>query len=129
MSKRDSNFKLQFVVVLMAIQVCFCVQGLNETKEEYLRKRKEFLREERNLRTGHTISLTPDEQKANQVLMAYKSDEIDDALEEGTSAFPPSMHFFKAKAMIHHSIVFQILRTMPKGRLTSGQSPNTGRKH
>ncbi|XP_068611400.1 adenosine deaminase 2-A [Brachionichthys hirsutus] len=59
--------------------------------------------------TGGRVALLAAEQKLDADLRQLKQDEMSGA------QFPPAMHFFKAKPLIHKSSIFQVLKKMPKG--------------
>ena len=85
-----------------------------ETKDEYLKKRNQFIQEEKTNLIGGNIKLTEAESKVNQFLMHKKIAEIN-AAKNNDTIFPPETHFFQAKPFIDKSPVFQLIQKMPKG--------------
>ncbi|XP_078529780.1 adenosine deaminase 2-like isoform X2 [Lissotriton helveticus] len=75
--------------------------------------RSSLVQQELFIHTGHNIVLDAQEDLANQKLMRLKMEEMNEATRTG--AFPPSMHFFRAKSLIDRSTVFSYLQKMPKG--------------
>ncbi|XP_078529763.1 adenosine deaminase 2-like isoform X1 [Lissotriton helveticus] len=75
--------------------------------------RNSLIQKELFIHTGGNIVLNAQEDLANQKLMRLKMEEVNEAIRLG--AFPPSMHFFRAKSLIDRSTVFSYLQKMPKG--------------
>jgi hypothetical protein len=88
--------------------------AFGETKDEYLKKRNQFIQEEKIGITGGKIKLSDAEKKVNHFLMDLKLAEINGAKHNDT-IFPPETHFFQAKPVIDASSVFHLIRKMPKG--------------
>lgn len=79
-------------------------------------KDRDFLmQEEKAHQTGGNLVLSRQEQQLSTKLVSLKKKEVARAITTGQ--FPPSMHFFRAKGLIDQSMVFSILKRMPKGRL------------
>ncbi|XP_055612714.1 adenosine deaminase 2-like isoform X2 [Uranotaenia lowii] len=66
--------------------------------------------------TGGHAFLTSKESKANEILLQYKNQSISDGIEHPES-YAPGMHFFNAKPLIDKSVIFRILKAMPKGSI------------
>ncbi|XP_078529775.1 adenosine deaminase 2-like isoform X2 [Lissotriton helveticus] len=75
--------------------------------------RDSLMEKELSMLTGGNIVLDADEDRANQMLMKLKQEEVIETTRMGT--FPPSIHFFRAKSIIDQSTVFSYLKRMPKG--------------
>ena len=69
------------------------------------------------MRIGGKIKLSDAEVKVNDTLMKLKIKELDVA-RTNTTDFPPAVHFFRAKALIDKSEVFNVIRNIPKGKCT-----------
>nr|XP_033808633.1 adenosine deaminase 2 isoform X2 [Geotrypetes seraphini] len=96
----------QLAVLLLCCLVSICsLMPLTKEREELISK-EEFLQ------TGGNVVLTGREKKVNEMLVNIKEKERIDAMKNGQ--FPPSMHFFKAKNLIEQSIIFNVLKKMPK---------------
>lgn len=77
--------------------------------------RDSLMQEEKAHQTGGNLVLSRQEQQLSTKLVNLKKKEVATAMTTGQ--FPPSMHFFRAKGLIDQSMVFSILKRMPKGRL------------
>lgn len=77
--------------------------------------RDSLMQEEKAHQTGGNLVLSRQEQQLSTKLVNLKTEEVATAMTTGQ--FPPSMHFFRAKGLIDRSVVFSILKRMPKGRL------------
>ncbi|XP_021564266.1 adenosine deaminase 2-like, partial [Carlito syrichta] len=97
---------LRFLRLAVAMSFSVSAISTDDTKNHLLMK-------EKMMQLGGTLVLNPQEQQANEKLMAFKTAEMTEAMK--TLIFPPSMHFFQAKHLIERSQVFNILRIMPKG--------------
>ncbi|XP_075015616.1 adenosine deaminase 2 isoform X2 [Calonectris borealis] len=75
--------------------------------------RDSLMQEEKAHQTGGNLVLSRQEQQLSTKLVNLKKQEIATAMTTGQ--FPPSMHFFRAKGLIDQSMVFSILKRMPKG--------------
>jgi len=106
---------LSLLVVLLALSHSVDVFTIN--KDEYLSLRNDILHKEYEMRTGGKIRLSDAECRVNNILMKLKAKELDIARTNITN-FPPAVHFFRAKALIDKSEVFNIIRVMPKGKCT-----------
>lgn len=80
--------------------------------------RDALMQEEKSHQTGGNLVLSRQEQQLSTKLVNLKKEEVAAAITRG--AFPPSMHFFRARGLIDQSSVFSILKRMPKGRLGLG---------
>ncbi|XP_064634282.1 adenosine deaminase 2-like isoform X2 [Lineus longissimus] len=87
-----------------------CFRG---PKDDYLRQRTDLIIEEISMKIGSDLRLSSAEEKINEMLMQYKSNEISSAMT--TNLFPPAMHFFHAKGLIENSQVYRMIKSMPKG--------------
>ncbi|XP_059895002.1 adenosine deaminase 2-A isoform X1 [Gadus macrocephalus] len=72
-------------------------------------QRDSLMRLETSRQIGGTVTLTPAETKMDARLRWMKQREM------SRPAFPPAMHFFKAKPLIEKSPIFALLQKMPKG--------------
>lgn len=68
------------------------------------------------MRMGGNIYLNPKEQMADEILLKLKEKAIQKGIQE-PSTFPPSMHFFRAKALIEKDPIFDVIKRLPKGGL------------
>ena len=85
-------------------------------RDSYLRARNDILLEERNQRIGHDVILNQNEERVNGILMKFKELEINRSRTHG-EPFPPSVNFLVGKPLVEKSQVFQIIKSMPKGKL------------
>lgn len=81
--------------------------------DAYWNQRAALLEAERARFLGSKLKLTDAEQRANTVLMAAKQSEFNNCFDP--LCFPPARHFFSAKQDIDVSMVFDIIKRMPKG--------------
>ncbi|NXG47171.1 ADA2 deaminase, partial [Psilopogon haemacephalus] len=75
--------------------------------------RDALMQEEKSHQTGGNLVLSRQEEQLSTKLVNLKKEEVAAAITKGE--FPPSMHFFRARALIDQSSVFSILKRMPKG--------------
>lgn len=88
-----------------------------ELKEDYLRRRETFMRQERMWGTGGTVKLTAKEHVVNKMLMEFKKEEIDCYRNDVTGQhFPPANNFLTSRPKIESSEIYKIIRAMPKGK-------------
>jgi len=87
------------------------------SKDEYLRLRNNMIDKEDQMRIGGKMKLSDSERRVNDMLMKLKAKEFEIARKNVTN-FPPAVHFFRAKALIDKSEVFEMIRNLPKGKLT-----------
>lgn len=80
---------------------------------QYREARARLIKQERALRLGAAVVLTPEEETANRRLMALKQAE----LERTRAHFPPAHSFLetKTKQVIGDSPVLDVMRRLPKG--------------
>ncbi|XP_053413702.1 adenosine deaminase 2 isoform X2 [Nycticebus coucang] len=97
---------LNFLLLAVVVSFLGSVLSIDEPWTHILKK-------ESVMRLGGQLMLDTQEEKVNEKLMTIKRDEMTEAMK--TLVFPPSMHFFRAKSLIEKSLVFNILRKMPKG--------------
>jgi len=98
-----------YLVFTLSVHYVNC---LNLT--QFLGQRNKILAEEDYQLLGGSLSLNAAEKKANSILMKVKTMEYDSAI--STTDFIPAKHFFKAKSSLLQSKVYEIIRSMPKGR-------------
>lgn len=61
------------------------------------------------------LTLSPQEQRVNDLLMSAKLQTYDNCFDQ--MCFPPARHFFDAKSDIENSEVFRLIKRMPKGEM------------
>lgn len=85
------------------------------TLAQYRAARERLIEQERALRLGAALALTPPEESANRRLMALKQAE----LERTRDTFPPARNFLlnSTKQLIATSPVLEAMRRMPKGAI------------
>ncbi|HUE87374.1 MAG TPA: hypothetical protein VMO26_14970 [Vicinamibacterales bacterium] len=90
----------------------------------YLEARARLIEQERAMRLGAGLVLTPDEQSANRRLTALKQVEF----ERTRAHFPPAHSFLDARTrqLIAESPVFAVMRRMPKGGILHTHGAATG---
>lgn len=82
--------------------------------EDYWKAREKFLEEERSESFGADLKLTEKEEQVNHIFMKYKKQEMEEGF-DNPKIFPPAMHFFEAKKLIDKSLLFSLIKQMPKG--------------
>ncbi|KAH9489255.1 hypothetical protein Btru_057605 [Bulinus truncatus] len=97
-------------LVILAGLVASC-SGMSET---YQAARRRFIEEEIAMRVGAKLFLNPSERLVNKFLMDLKNDTIQRSIWT-TTPYPPAISFFKSKAWIDNSTIFDIIKMMPKG--------------
>ncbi|XP_041710008.1 adenosine deaminase 2-A-like [Coregonus clupeaformis] len=100
-SRGSYTITLQLVVVLCCVTVC------GGTPDP--RQRETMMRQETSRQTGGRVQLTEAEQWLDAHLHKLKEQEM------AAAQFPPAIHFFKARPLIHKSPIFNLLQRMPKG--------------
>jgi adenosine deaminase CECR1 len=90
----------------------------------YLEARARLVQEERALRMGADLVLTPEEERANRRLMALKKEELD----RTRAHFPPAHSFLEArtKQLIGDSPVLEVMRRLPKGGILHAHGAAAG---
>ncbi|CAB1345937.1 unnamed protein product [Coregonus sp. 'balchen'] len=100
-SRGSYTITLQLVVVMCCVTVC------GGTPDP--RQRETMMRQETSRQTGGRVQLTEAEQWLDAHLHKLKEQEM------AAAQFPPAIHFFKARPLIHKSPIFNLLQRMPKG--------------
>ncbi|GBP35736.1 Adenosine deaminase 2 [Eumeta japonica] len=106
------------VVILLST----CLHALAETSDpkdqigHYKRLRNELFQKELEMMLGSDIVLTDNEQKANDIIMELKNAVVDDGF-TNPRHFNFSKHFFEYKDQLTDTMLYRILRDMPKGAL------------
>jgi len=112
--------KRAFLILICVILLCGSaeqqigfVKKHYADKADYMEARQRLIEAELALRFDAGITLTPEEEKANQWLMALKRDEI----ERTRGYFPPAHSYLKTKTkeLIDQSPILEIMKRMPKG--------------
>ncbi|XP_008310038.1 adenosine deaminase 2-A [Cynoglossus semilaevis] len=93
-----------FLVILLLLLYWVGVQSIPDP-----RQREMLIKLETSMQTGGQLQLTDAEQKLDAVLFKMKQ------RESQAGAFPPAVHFFKARELIRASPIFSLLQRMPKG--------------
>nr|XP_034827618.1 adenosine deaminase 2-like [Maniola hyperantus] len=81
---------------------------------DYNVERANLLAEEFDLQVGGNLRLTDEENRANEILMRFKNEEVDESF-HNPKHFNFSRHYFAYKNDIGNSKVYQMMRRMPKG--------------
>lgn len=81
---------------------------------DHVSDKEDMINVEKKLIVGGNLTLSPQEEQANEILMRVKYEEFDAGFQD-PSTFLPARHFFEAKAAIENSKVFQIIKMVPKG--------------
>ncbi|KAH9489262.1 hypothetical protein Btru_057614 [Bulinus truncatus] len=82
--------------------------------ESYLSARQAFIDEEMVMRVGANLVFNDKEQLVNRFLMQLKNDTIQKSIWT-TTPYPPAISFFKSKAWIDNSTIYDVIKMMPKG--------------
>lgn len=100
---------------LVAVMIFVCVHtGRTISVHDYIEERDKIIEEEIQLQLGGKLKLNGNENLANQILMRYKRQEVDDSF-QNPEYFNFSRHYFDYHDDIPRSKVYQIIRMMPKG--------------
>jgi adenosine deaminase CECR1 len=84
------------------------------TFTEYSRQREELITRQQARGLGHDLQLSEAELQANDVIMSYKTDELNEGF-ENPFLFVPSRNMFMMLDKIRESKLFKVLQKMPKG--------------
>lgn len=76
---------------------------------KYIEERNKLLATESRQFIGGHLNLSDHELKVNQIILNEKHKELD------STPFLPSRHFFNAKSNIEQSVIFSMLKKLPKG--------------
>ncbi|XP_001601908.2 adenosine deaminase 2-like [Nasonia vitripennis] len=90
------------------------VLSIENSYAYYLTQREKLITEEQLVSFGANITLNEEEQRANDILMKYKHEELKTAFRDPKS-FLPSKSFLRVSESISRSKVFRFIRQMPKG--------------
>uniref|UniRef100_A0ABD2WI84 adenosine deaminase n=1 Tax=Trichogramma kaykai TaxID=54128 RepID=A0ABD2WI84_9HYME len=88
----------------------------NPLSRSYIYKRMKIIEDENKMAFGSSIGLSPAEELANQCLMKAKFDEVDHGYLHPTE-FLPAQNYLEVSKKIKKSVVYQMIRKMPKGAL------------
>ncbi|KAH9489264.1 hypothetical protein Btru_057637 [Bulinus truncatus] len=91
--------------------LCATVSGIPTWYQD---ARRAFVDEEKAMRVGSKLVLSPNEQLVNNFLMSLKNDTIQKSIWT-TTPYPPAISFFKSKAWIDNSTIYDVIKLMPKG--------------
>ncbi|KAH9489267.1 hypothetical protein Btru_057642 [Bulinus truncatus] len=80
----------------------------------YQDARRAFIDEEKAMRVGAKLVMSRNEQLVNNFLMSLKNDTIQKSIWT-TTPYPPAISFFKSKAWIDNSTIYDVIKMMPKG--------------
>lgn len=84
------------------------------TPLEYDALRKNFFLEQQNRYLGSDLTLSPQEERVNEIIMKLKRSELSDGFANPAN-FSGAVHIFKSFDRIDNSSLFKILKKMPKG--------------
>lgn len=89
------------------------ISKLNNDRENYYLSRNILYNADSLLTVGYDIALSDKEEKVSQYLTLLQNDFI----KASGKDFPPSNFFYEGKHLIDSSMIYKILRKMPKGGL------------
>lgn len=103
----------------MRISICallvLCTQDVTaKSIRDYNIERAQLIEEEFTLQVGGKLRLKDKEKIANNILMKYKHQQLNESFHNPKS-FNFSRHYFTYKDDINNSKVYQIIKRMPKG--------------
>ncbi|XP_059161998.1 adenosine deaminase AGSA-like [Physella acuta] len=107
-----SPYLLGYSMLVCVLSVSHVAHSL--TSSEYLQLREEILLKEKQRMLGGQITLTPDEQLVNQILMKEKTQQIEDSRYKNVP-FLAAQNFLDVKERIENTEVYNIIHRMPKG--------------
>src|SRR5262245_25922908 len=101
-------------------------ENLAKARERYEKQRRSLANVDQTMRfdAAARASLTDEEKKANEILIALRDREIDDY--QNNNSCPPGHPFYKSRETIEKSKMFAILRQMPKGAALHVHSSSAG---
>ncbi|TRY79384.1 hypothetical protein TCAL_08086 [Tigriopus californicus] len=85
----------------------------DQISADFYSERAAVLEAEANTFMGSELTLSPNEERVNKLLMQMKHTELDSAFE--SSSYPPAQSLFVSKSEIEASNVFQFIQSLPKG--------------
>lgn len=108
-----THFHLRLILVsCIAINV-LCSSNFDNT-EQYIKARNELIEDDKARSLGYDIVLSDKELKANEIIMAIKTEELDRGFEDPDN-LTAAHHYFKRINQISQSKLFKVLKKMPKG--------------
>lgn len=93
-----------------------------ESMEDYYTARNKLYMKDSAMRLGANIILNEDEKKVDEYLEKLQ----DSFIVNSKFYFPPSHYFFKLRPVIDSSVIFKIIKKMPKGGLLHCHSTAVG---
>lgn len=96
----------------------------NDPLLSYLKERRELIAKDAQLSFSHNIRLNENELKLENYLQTFCYHYWNHFLE--SNLFPPSKNFCEAKGSIENTLLYRILRRMPKGGILHIHTDSTG---
>lgn len=91
---------------------------------KYMEQRRNWLSEDLKASFSSNVSLSPEEKKLENYLQTFCYHHWNHFLE--SNLFPPSRNFCEAKNFIENTLLFRILKRMPKGAILHIHADSTG---
>lgn len=110
-----------FCVVSIVVNILWWHNCTDGKVDEYMQRRAALLHEQFEKSFENDVTLTANEQLANQIIIEAKREELNRGL-SSPFAFNPSRHIFDVLQNITESKLFKILRKMPKGGILHSHS-------
>lgn len=127
--KNFFNTTLPHFSFILSLFYCFTVLGEDlsippDPIFKYLETRKKLISQDAALSFSNQIQLSEYEQKLENYLQTFCYHFWNHFLE--SNLFPPSRNFSEAKASIENTLLFRILKRMPKGGILHIHADSTG---
>lgn len=118
---------LFFCLIILISQNSFADRELSIADDpllNYLKRRKELITKDAEQSFSHCIHLNDNEKKLENYLQTFCYHYWNHFLE--SNLFPPSRNFSEAKSSIENTLLYRILKRMPKGGILHIHSDSTG---